>query len=52
MNSTHRLTFLWTPWSLALSAGAVLLAAGLCWLAWRRSGYSRSQGCWNCCGWR
>ncbi len=44
MNSTHTLTFLWTPWSVALSAGAVLLGAGLCWLAWRRSGYSRSQG--------
>src|SRR5947208_3162991 len=38
------LTFLWTPWSAALSAGAVVLAAGLCWAAWRRSGYARSQG--------
>src|SRR5439155_39595 len=44
MNSTHTLTFLWTPWSAALSIGAVLCAAGLCWLAWRRSGYARSQG--------
>ncbi len=44
MNSTHTLTFLWTPWSAALSAGVVVLAAGLCWAAWRRSGYARSQG--------
>src|SRR5215475_672083 len=27
-----------------MSIGAVLLAAGLCWTAWRRSGYARSQG--------
>jgi hypothetical protein len=44
MNSTQSLSFLWTPWSLGLSISAVLLAAGLCWMAWRRSGYSRSQG--------
>src|SRR5438876_8626981 len=44
MNSTHTLTFLWTPWSAAMSIGAVLLAAGLCWTAWRRSGFARSQG--------
>jgi hypothetical protein len=44
MNSTQSLTFLWTPWSVTLSAGAVLLAAVLCGLAWRRSGYARSQG--------
>jgi hypothetical protein len=44
VNSTHTLTFLWTPWSAAMSIGVVLLAAGLCWMAWRRSGYARSQG--------
>jgi hypothetical protein len=44
MNSTHTLTFLWTSWSAALSIVGVLLAAGLCWMAWRRSGYARSQG--------
>src|SRR5256885_9909768 len=44
MNSTHTLTFLWTPWSAAVSAGVVVLAAGLCWAAWRRSGYARPQG--------
>lgn len=43
MNTSH-LTFLWTPWSAALSNAVVLLAAVLCWLAWRRSGYMRSQG--------
>src|SRR5438093_849404 len=43
MNTTH-LTFLWTPWSAALSNAVVLLAGVLCWLAWRRSGYARSQG--------
>src|SRR4051812_25768464 len=44
MNSTHTLTFLWTPWSAALSVVVVLAAAGLCFMAWRRSGYARSQG--------
>jgi uncharacterized membrane protein len=44
VNSTHALTFLWTSWSAALSIAAVLLAAGFCWAAWRRSGYARSQG--------
>jgi hypothetical protein len=44
MNSTQTLTFLWTPWSIALSIAAVLLAAALCWAAWHRSGYARSQG--------
>jgi hypothetical protein len=44
VNSTHTLTLLWTPWSAALSIGVVVVAAGLCWMAWRRSGYARSQG--------
>jgi uncharacterized membrane protein len=44
MNSTSTLTFLWTPWSAALSIGVVLLGAVLCWYAWRRSGYARAQG--------
>jgi hypothetical protein len=43
-DSSHSLTFLWTSWSAALSIGVVLLAAGFCWMAWRRSGYARSQG--------
>jgi hypothetical protein len=44
VNSTHTLTFLWTSWSAALSIGSVVLATGLCWMGWRRSGYARSQG--------
>ena len=44
MNATRTLTFLWTPWSAAMSVGAVLLAAVLCGMAWRRSGYARAQG--------
>ena len=44
VNSTHTLTFLWTPWSVALSIGVVLLTAGFCFVAWRRSGYARSMG--------
>jgi hypothetical protein len=44
MNSTSTLTFLWTAWSAGLSVGVVLLVAGLCFAAWRRSGYARAQG--------
>ncbi|WP_406694888.1 hypothetical protein V5E97_27980 [Singulisphaera sp. Ch08] len=44
MNVSRSLTFLWTPWSLAASVVLVLAAAGLCFVAWRRSGYRRSQG--------
>src|SRR5438105_187399 len=44
MNSTSTLTILWTPWSVILSIGVVVLGAGLCFAAWRRSGYSKSQG--------
>lgn len=44
MAFTRTLTFLWTPWSLAFSAVIVLVIAGLCLLAWQRSGYTTSQG--------
>jgi len=44
VNSTEALTFLWTPWSMLLSIVIVLVTAGLCILAWRRSGYARGQG--------
>jgi hypothetical protein len=44
VSSTQTITFLWTPWSATISIGAVLLAAALCWIAWRRSGFARSQG--------
>ena len=41
MNTTRSLTFLWTPVSLAVSVVAVLVTAGFCWVAWRRSGLRR-----------
>ncbi|MDA0283884.1 MAG: hypothetical protein O3B86_11085, partial [Planctomycetota bacterium] len=44
MDFTRTLTFLWTPWSLAISAAIVLVTAGLCFMAWQRSGFARSQG--------
>jgi len=44
LDATRTLTFLWTPWSAAISIGAVLLAGALCWIAWRRSGFAHSQG--------
>ena len=42
MNVSRSLTFLWTPVSLAVSIIAVLAAAGVCFVAVRRSGYRRS----------
>jgi hypothetical protein len=39
MNVSRSLTFLWTPVSLTLSIAAVLVAAGICLAAVRRSGY-------------
>ncbi len=44
MNATHAFTFLWTPASLVVSSFAVLVTAGLCFIAWRRSGYRPSLG--------
>jgi len=44
MSTTRSLTFLWTPWSLALSIVLVVIMAGFCFVAWRRSGYRRSMG--------
>src|SRR5947209_8691953 len=44
MNATHTLTFVWTTWSAALSVVVVVIAAGLSWAAWRRSGHATSQG--------
>jgi hypothetical protein len=41
---TRTLTFIWTPWSLAISAVIVLVTAGLCLIAWQRSGFAKSQG--------
>ncbi|MDR3637494.1 MAG: hypothetical protein P4L84_27060 [Isosphaeraceae bacterium] len=44
MSVTRSLTFLWTPWSLGLSALFLLVTAGYCFIAWRRSGYARALG--------
>lgn len=44
MQFTQTLTFLWTQWSLAISAVIVLVTAGLCLMAWQRSGFAKSQG--------
>ena len=44
MDFTQTLIFLWTPWSLAISAIIILVTAGLCLMAWQRSGYARPQG--------
>jgi len=44
MNAATALTFLWSPWSLAASACVVLATAGLCFYAWRRSGFRRDYG--------
>jgi hypothetical protein len=44
MSVSRSLTFLWTPWSAAASAVLVLIAAVFCFIAWRRSGYTRSMG--------
>lgn len=44
MNVSKTFTLLWTPWSALLSALIVLLAAALCLLAWRRSGFRPWHG--------
>lgn len=44
MNTTRALTFLWSPFTLATTIAVVLVAAALCYVAWRRSGFSRAMG--------
>ena len=44
MNTVRSLTFAWAPWSIVLSLIVVAVTAGLCYLAWSRSGYRRSIG--------
>ena len=44
MNVSRALTFLWTPWSLAISILAVAATACLGFIAWRRTGYHRGMG--------
>ncbi len=44
MNVHHSFSFLWTPTTLFVAVLVVVAAAGLCWVSWKRSGYSRSAG--------
>jgi hypothetical protein len=44
MSVSRSLTFLGTPWSIAVSLVAVLITAGLCFVSWRRSGCRPSMG--------
>ena len=44
MNVSRSLTFLGTPYSVALSIIAVLATSVFCYIAWRRSGYRTSMG--------
>ncbi|MBX9655617.1 hypothetical protein K2Y11_18530 [bacterium] len=43
MKSTASLTFIWTPWSLAISLVVLVGVAAVCLLAWKRSRFSREQ---------
>lgn len=44
MNTVRSLTFVWAPWSIAISLLVLVLTAVLCYLAWQRTGYRRSIG--------
>ncbi|MBM4004912.1 MAG: hypothetical protein FJ295_16760 [Planctomycetes bacterium] len=44
MNATRSLTFLYTPWSVAISVAVVLITCTLSYVAWRRSGFRRAMG--------
>lgn len=44
MNSVQSLTFLASPWTVAVAILAWLIVAGLSFVAWRRSGYRASIG--------
>ena len=44
MNTVRALTFVWAPWSIAVSLIAIAITAGLCFVAWKRSGFQRSIG--------
>ncbi|WP_373653493.1 hypothetical protein [Schlesneria sp. DSM 10557] len=44
MNTVRSLTFAWAPWSVILSLVILTITAGLCYLAWSRTGYRRSIG--------
>lgn len=44
MNTIRTLTFVASPWSIAVSVSVILATAGLCAWAWQRSGYRRDYG--------
>lgn len=44
MNTVRSLTFVWMPFTIALSIVVVSATGALCFLAWRRSGYRRDFG--------
>jgi hypothetical protein len=44
VNSVSTLTFLATPWTIALTTIAWLIVAGISFVSWRRSGYRASIG--------
>lgn len=44
MTTVRSLTFLWVPWSVTASVLIVVATAGLCLVAWKRSGYRRDFG--------
>jgi hypothetical protein len=44
MSVSRSLTFLGTPWSIAISLVVFLATACLCFVSWRRSGYRSSMG--------
>lgn len=44
MSVSRSLTFLWTPWAIVASLVLVAATAAIGFVAWRRSGYSRSLG--------
>ena len=44
MNTVRSLTFVWAPWSIAVSLILIALTAVLCYVAWKRNGYRRSIG--------
>ena len=44
MSASRSLTFLGTPATVVISVLVVLITAGFCFVAWRRSGYRRAMG--------
>jgi hypothetical protein len=44
MTAVHKLTFMTSPATLAISAAVVLMTAGVSFFAWRRSGYRTAHG--------